>query len=460
MKLSALVPQSMLARTTLVIAFALVLSQSLSVWVFRFYSGQPRQQLVNNGYLSHLKTIRAALELIPEAAQAEFMAKLREEKGIRVQPANRVRDDAPLELAPDTPALSVAREKLKELFGANSDIYVFGRTKTKKKLLTAEAPAPLLVTKLPIKTSHVWVVFPQSRVVQQDFFLAWLSWGLFGFFVALGGAVFLVLRLNQPLKGLAAAAKAIGLGESTLPVEGGPTEVRAVAAAFEQMKANLDRKDRERTIFLAGVSHDLRTPLARLRLGVEMLPVERSTINDFEADINDINNIIDQFLDFGRNENTEILEQVDLDFLLRGASERALRAIQSSGQTKTVQLKLGQVGSLKLRPIAMQRLVDNLIENARKHGGDVIELATTQTATHKVISIFDNGIGVPQTMVSHLKQPFTRLDGSRTGASGAGLGLAIVERICAMHGGEFQLLPRSSEAGNEAGVEARVTLPI
>ena len=155
MKLSALVPESMLARTTLVIALALVLSQSLSVWVFRFYSAQPRQQLVNNGYLSHLKTIRAALELIPEAAQAEFMAKLREEKGIRVQPANRVRDDVPLELAPDTPALSMAREKLKELFGSDSDIYVFGRPKTKKKLLAAEAPAPLLVTKLPIKTSHV-----------------------------------------------------------------------------------------------------------------------------------------------------------------------------------------------------------------------------------------------------------------------------------------------------------------
>ena len=318
MRLSALVPQSMLARTTLVIALALVLSQSLSVWVFRFYSGQPRQQIVNNGYLSHLKTIRAALELIPEAAQAEFMAKLREEKGIRVQPANRVRDDAPLELAPDIPALSMAREKLKELFGAESDIYVFERPKAKKNRPIAEAIAPLLVTKLPIKTSYVWVVFPQSRVVQQDFFLAWLSWGLFGFFVALGGAVFLVLRLNQPLKGLAAAAKAIGLGEASAPVEGGPTEVRAVAAAFEQMKANLERKDRERTIFLAGVSHDLRTPLARLRLGVEMLPVERSTINDFEADINDINNIIDQFLDFGRNENTEILEQVDLDFLQIG----------------------------------------------------------------------------------------------------------------------------------------------
>ena len=104
----------------------------------------------------------------------------------------------------------------------------------------------------------------------------------------------------------------------------------------------------------------------------------------------------------------------------------------------------------------MQRLVDNLIENARKHGGEIIELATTQTATHKIISIFDNGIGVPQAMVNHLKQPFTRLDGSRTGASGAGLGLAIVERICAMHGGEFQLLPRS----DGAGVEARVTLPI
>jgi two-component system, OmpR family, osmolarity sensor histidine kinase EnvZ len=455
MKLSALMPQSMLARTTLVIALALILSQSLSVWLFRFYSVQPRQQLVNNGYISHLKTIRAALELIPDAAQNEFMLKLREEKGIRVQPATRIRDDAPLELAPDIPALRNAREKLKELFGNDADIYVFERPKA-KRLQAADAPPPQLLTKLPVKASHVWVVFPQNRVLPQDFFWAWLSWGLFGAFAALGGAVFLALRLNRPLKGLAQAAKAIGLGEVTKPVEGGPTEVRAVAAAFEQMKANLDRKDHERTIFLAGVSHDLRTPLARLRLGVEMLPVERSTISDFEADINDINKIIDQFLDFGRNENTEITEQVDLDFLLRGAAERAVRAIQSSGQTKTVQLNLGNVGGLKLRPVAMQRLVDNLMENARKHGGDNIELATSQTATHKIISIFDDGIGIPPELVNHLKQPFTRLDGSRTGASGAGLGLAIVERICAMHGGTFTLLSR----GEKPGVEARVTLPI
>ncbi len=457
MKLSALLPQSMLARTTLVIALALVLSQSLSVWLFRFYSVQPRQQLVNNGYISHLKTIRTALELIPEAAQGEFMSRLREDKGIRVQPASRVRDDAPLELAPDIPPLRVAREKLKELFGAEADIYVFERPKARRQLL-ADAPPlmPLLLTKLPIKASYVWVLFPQNRIVPQDFFWAWLGWGIFGAFVALGGAVVLVLRLNRPLKGLALAAKAVGLGEASQPVEGGPSEVRAVAVAFEKMKANLARKDRERTIFLAGVSHDLRTPLARLRLGVEMLPIERNAINDFEADINDINKIIDQFLDFGRNENAEVAELVDLDFLLRGASERALRAIQSSGQTKTVNLALGKVGTLKLRPVAMQRLVDNLIENARKHGGDVIELATAQTATHKIISVYDNGPGVPVNMVDHLKQPFTRLDGSRTGASGAGLGLAIVERICAMHGGEFKLLPRV----NTPGVEARVTLPI
>ena len=121
----SLIPKSLLARTALVIALALLASQLASVLLFRYYAQLPRVQLIATGYLSHLKTIRAALEVVPVAQHREFLAKLREEKGIRVIPPQRITEA--LEPAPDVPALRFARERLREQFGTEADIFVYQR---------------------------------------------------------------------------------------------------------------------------------------------------------------------------------------------------------------------------------------------------------------------------------------------------------------------------------------------
>jgi two-component system osmolarity sensor histidine kinase EnvZ len=448
----SLVPKSLLARTALVIVFALIASQLVSVLLFRYYSQLPRFQLVAAGYISHLKTIRAALETISTDQHRDFLLKLREERGIRVLPEQRINalgEDA-LEPAPNIPVIRAARERLREQFGPDADIFVLQRPQKAGANGEAKTPPAAFITKIPVGTGHYWVLFPQSRIVEQDFSVAWTSWGVFGALLALAASLFLVSRVNRPLKSLAEAAKAIGRGQQVDPVtEMGPEEVKAVAIAFNQMRDDLKRLDQERATFLAGVSHDVRTPLSRLRLGLEMLPADPSTRADLERDIEDINDVIDQFMDFARDDSKEALETVDLNLLVQGAAERAQR------DGTQISLDLAGHATLRMRPLSMKRLLSNLIDNARKHAGGEISVRTARDGNNIVLSVLDRGPGIPPGEVERLKQPFTRLDASRSGQSGAGLGLAIVDRIVTAHGGKFALLPR--EGG---GTEARVSLPL
>ena len=444
----SLIPKSLLARTALVIASALLASQLASVLLFRYYSQSPRVQLIAVGYISHLKTIHAALEVIPLAQHRELLAKLREEKGIRIIPPQRITEE--LEPAPDLPATRAVRERLHEQFGPEADIFVYQRPP--RVLPSADGiqgtPLPVLITKLPVGSTYYWVVFPRSRVIEPDFSLAWIGWGVLGAILSLAGAVFLMWRVIRPLEALASAARALGQGKTPPPVtEMGPGEVRAVATAFNQMRTDLTRLDQERATFLAGVSHDLRTPLTRLRLGVEMLPADQDTRSALERDITDINLVVDQFLDFARDESGEPPQRMNLTQLALGAAERAAR-MQITATTE-----LADLPPLMLRPVAMQRAIDNLINNAARHGGGEILIQTRREADGAyVLSVFDRGPGIPVSEVERLKKAFTRLDNARSGESGAGLGLAIVERIARMHGAKFDLLPRAG-----GGTEARLT---
>jgi two-component system osmolarity sensor histidine kinase EnvZ len=216
------------------------------------------------------------------------------------------------------------------------------------------------------------------------------------------------------------------------------------------MRADLLRLDSDRATFLAGVSHDLRTPLSRLRLGIEMLDADAATRRDIEQDIEDINDVIDQFMDFARDESRETVETIDLNLIVRAAIQSAARG----NTVLTITHELHDPLIVLIRPHAIKRVVTNLIENAIKHAETDIHIVTRPDANGSAIfSVMDRGAGIAIDDIERLKQPFTRKDNARTGASGAGLGLAIVDRIVKIHGGTFHLLPR--EGG---GLEARVTL--
>lgn len=451
-------PQSLFARTALVMVAVLVVSQIVSVMLFRYYAQQPRFNLIAAGYLSHLKTIRAAFETLPPERHRDFIQRLREERGIRVIPNVRLdaEGDGRLDPAPNIPAIRMARERLQEQFGERADLFQFRRPPRAGQEPKADAKGdprtalpPPLITRLPIGESHVWVVFPQSRIVDADYSMAWLGWGIVGALLALTAALFVVSRLNRPLRALAQTANEIGAGRHPPPVtEMGPEEVKSVAVAFNQMREGLERNERDRTTFLAGVSHDLRTPLTRLRLGMEMLPMDDTTRRDLEGDIADINAVIDQFMDYARSEAAEVVESVDLNTLVNAAADRGRR------MGMAIQTHLAAHATLRLRPQAVARLLNNLIDNARKHAASPVDIHVTRRSESTLLRIEDRGPGIPLDQVEHLKQPFTRLDSSRTGASGAGLGLAIVDRIATLHGARFSLRPRDG-----GGTVAEVAFP-
>lgn len=283
-------------------------------------------------------------------------------------------------------------------------------------------------------------------------------WSVLGWFLAIGllstaAAWLLVRQLSLPLKRLVFAARQVGRGRSVrLPVSDTPSEMTELYRAFNQMSEDVEQAARERELMLAGVSHDLRTPLTRLRLSLEMLPADNELTEEMVRDIEDMDAILDQFLAFIRDGRDEPLEELDLNELVR---EVAAPLNQSE---ERVRLCLESLPPMPLRRVSIKRLLANLMENALRHGGSGVEvsasLSGSAAAPYVVLSVLDRGPGIDPAELGDIFTPFIRGDRART-TKGTGLGLAIVKRIAAQHGGSVELRNRAG-----GGVEARVRLPL
>ena len=296
-----------------------------------------------------------------------------------------------------------------------------------------------------------WLVIPRAPT-REDRSLAWVGWSALVLLLSMVGAGIIVRRVTQPLADLASAAQRLATGDKPERIdEHGPKELATVTRAFNRMSRNLERADTDRAMLLAGVSHDLRTPLTRLRLGVEMLPdnVDDQSRKGMIEDIEDINATIGQFLNFVRDERSEVPVEIDPAQLLGTLAAR----YREREVDVSVDTTLAPQGAL-LRPLATRRMLQNLVDNAIRYGRPPINLVARQTGNQLVLEVLDRGEGIPPEAVERMLQPFTRLDMAR-GGGGTGLGLAIVDRIAQMHGGQLELLPR--EGG---GLLARVWLPL
>jgi two-component system osmolarity sensor histidine kinase EnvZ len=214
------------------------------------------------------------------------------------------------------------------------------------------------------------------------------------------------------------------------------------------MASGLESMERERAMVLAGISHDLRTPLSRLRLALEMSGADRRAGEAMIEDIGEIDAIIGQFLDFARGEN-EDKSMNDLGSLLLELGDHYRRI------HKDVRVTVQTESSFKFARMAVRRAIANLVDNALRYAAEPIEVETGRENGRVFVEVRDRGPGIPAAEVERLKRPFTRLDDARGGASGAGLGLAIVERVARAHGGTLELLPR--EGG---GLRARLVLSL
>jgi two-component system, OmpR family, osmolarity sensor histidine kinase EnvZ len=221
-----------------------------------------------------------------------------------------------------------------------------------------------------------------------------------------------------------------------------------LAAAFNQMSADLARLERDRAMVLAGISHDLRTPLARLRLGLEMVGGDPAMGEALAADIDEMDKIIGQFLDFAKGES-ETKTETDLEMLVDEICERYARLGRSVSHAKAAAIRM------PLAQMALRRAISNLVDNALRYSGEPVEIETRQEGDKAFIEVCDHGPGIPENEVERMKRPFTRMEEARSGAGGSGLGLAIVDRVARLHGGTLDLLPRPG-----GGLLARITLPV
>jgi two-component system, OmpR family, osmolarity sensor histidine kinase EnvZ len=287
---------------------------------------------------------------------------------------------------------------------------------------------------------------------------AWLIWLSIAAVLSLAGAAVIARLINKPLKALSFAAGRLKDGDfdaSRLSENAVTSEIREVNAGFNRMAEQLAKIEQDRAVMLAGISHDLRTPLARLRLETEMSVADDAARDHMVSDLEQLDAIIDKFLDYARPTDSTYLRPIALNDVI----EACVLAVQ---QTDDLRVKLDLPADFHVMgdEVDLTRVITNLVENARKYGKSLdtgvtqLDIAARERDGWVMLKVRDHGSGVHADNIKHITKPFFRGDIARTAATGAGLGLAIVEKTIQRLGGSFTV--HNSSTG---GLAANIRLP-
>ncbi|GBG03875.1 two-component sensor histidine kinase [Azospira sp. I13] len=432
--LRRLLPRTLLVRAFLLLALLLLVSVSIWVGLFRVAEREPRARQLAQLTASVVNITRAALLSSDPVLRRDLLRDLSEREGLRLYPAEEQDRATPL---PDKDFLNIFQREARELMGPDARF----------ASVVNEQPGFWIRFSME-EGDDYWLVLPRERTERNPAW-QWLGWGALSLVLSLVVAWLIVARIARPLKTMADAAGAVGRGERPQALaEDGAEEIRLLARAMNQMSADLSRLENDRAQVLAGISHDLRTPLARLRLAAEMGVEDDSLRSGIQEDISQMDGIIGQFLDFARGEDQEPETLADPNLLL----EALARRYRERGLE--VSLETTPLPPLPLRPRALERALVNLLDNAVKYGAAPLTLASRQVGGRIELAVLDRGCGIPEAEMERLKQPFTQLEAARSDTTGTGLGLAIVERIARLHGGHLKLRNRPG-----GGLESMLDLP-
>lgn len=292
---------------------------------------------------------------------------------------------------------------------------------------------PVLWVKEPHDAN--WIVVPAQPLHarrSRDRMLLWLA---MIFSAAVMAALFAAWQLQQPLRSLARAVGRFGRGMTVPPVrEKGPRELRQLTRGFNQMVEQVSRAENDRAVMLAGVAHDLRTPLARMRLRAEMMDDARLR-DGVVRDVDSMSHIVDQFLVFA-NGGADRSEVVEVDPTCERIA-RTYRAVAPNAQPVEIALATGP--GFRLPTATLDRILSNLLDNAHAYGAPPVRIATERGAEGYVLTVSDGGKGIAQRDLADATRPFVRLDPARGGNGHSGLGLAIVERLVQRTGGQCRI---------------------
>ncbi len=433
-----LLPRSLFGRLSLLLVAVVMLTVLTSIVLFRVDRTNLLSRQLSETKIVQLQAIRSALAGIDGPQRRDTLERLSREYGVRIIPQA---ERPMMGQGPAGPMMHELASRMRERLGPDTDIRFAPRMQ-------------MLLVRVVAADTPYWVGIPvPPRLPDEAMSTRTLTWTLIVGMLLLAAAFAFARYLARPLRELTAAVARVGRGETApaLP-EAGPSEIASVNRAFNAMTESLRQTERDRALLLAGVSHDLRTPLARLRLGLELEPRDEETRAGMVADIEEMDRIIGQFLDFARGDAASGFESADLVAIVATCVERYAKA------GHPVRFTAGRPCILQLKPTAMSRLCVNLIDNALAYGAPPVDVTLAAAEGRIVLDVADRGAGVAPEDVERLKQPFTRANEARAradGGAGAGLGLAIVERIARLHGGDFDLLPRDG-----GGTVARVRLPM
>lgn len=431
-----LIPRTLLVRTFLLVGLLIFVCVASWLTLYALAEREPRARQLAQLAVSVVNLTNAALIAADPNKRLSLLRDLAESEGVHLYPAEPT--DV-IKALPETFFFRTMSETVKAELGAKTRFA--GSVNGRRGIWVS----------FPIDNSDediYWLMLPRDHA-DSDYPWHWLSWGSASLALALLVTWLIVSRVTLPLRALADAAREVGSGRHPEPIpERGAIELRQLAEAFNRMSEDLKRIETERSEVLAGISHDLRTPLARLRLESELSIHDVSARKAVNEDIEQLDAIIEQFLEFARGDSHEHAVLTDINaFVVQtvGAQRRSASAPQ---------VTLGNVPAALIHPRALARALINLLENARKYGSEPIAIETRVEDGEILIDVLDRGPGIPEAELERLKRPFTRLENARTDASGTGLGLAIVERIARSHEGRFELLPRYG-----GGLIARLRIP-
>ena len=410
----------LLVRTALLFALLLIVSQVIWIAVGSLLFLKP----VRVGYVTQLATYvmlaRSALASMPRDARPAFLEEVNRQSNIRVVPIHPPYGEA---MAPDREFPPPMAMSLRNMAG-NDVSARMGSPEANTWIRFVAAGQPY------------WLVVSPGR---PPFPVPLLTSIVIALVVSTGGAYLLIARLNRRLHAVVEASRAIGRGEipAAIAVEG-PDEIQELSRGFNQMSEGLQRLDADRRLMLAGISHDLRSPLGRLRLNVELSEsgLDSTTAGAMVRDIKEIDAILGQFLEFARDESDEPAQQCDLNAIVSEICE----GYRLSGHD--VRAVLGPVELANLRAVAVRRLITNLVDNGVRYAQKQIEVATSRTDDDQIVlTVADRGPGIRSRSPDALIKPFAREDDSRS-RPGSGLGLTLVDRIARAHGGSVKLMNR------------------
>lgn len=433
-----LLPRSLLARNIALLVALVAVTQACSLSVLLHFVQRPRIERAAIIFSDYVKTLDGVLAAMPAEAGTAVAQRL----GAQAQdPAHAVRAPAP-------DGLHLMRTWQRDVF-----LEALQRRLPDTPVRWETGNGERLWIRLHVAGSPQWVALPMSEDARAGGIGTALVLSLTLALLAALTGYLIQLHLNRPLQDLAQAARQICAGETPPPLPtDGPTEIAQVGSAFNQMTQALRQAEQTRALMLAGVSHDIRTPLTKLRLAMAMaIPrgADDAFVASAEGYLDHIETILQQFMDYAGSGEKELPQPGDLNALVTQL------ASDFAGLGHEFELALDALPPVPYRPVSLMRLLMNLMQNAVVYGKSGFSVRTWRDAACAYVAVGDRGTGIAAQELEQLKAPFSRGANARGHAGGTGLGLAIVERIARLHGGSLQF--RARDGG---GLEAVVALPL